>query len=250
MQFIYCSFRMPIHFTAHDITVTLASRLIMQLLQTNVLIIDRTWGFFCFYFINLNHAILPERSKGQFFMATENCPYGELLWRSRAPSCVRFFMWIALKDRCLTADNFDRPGKKRKKKKRKGEQRAGQRYHKSKTCFYAKENKQTMPGKFICAPLWKHGYFDLLVYFDKQKQMCTQYAIIHMLNAFRFYIGYAARYSYHNSSLKCILWYLCPLRVSVQNRWIAHIVGSGPVSAESSPNRRGQRLEVPKWRCK
>lgn len=142
------------------------------------------------------------------------------------------------------------PAKKRKKKKRKGEQRAGQRYHKSKTCFYAKENKQTMLGKFICAPLWKHGYFDLLVYFDKQKQMCTQYAIIHMLNAFRFYIGYAARYSYHNSSLKCILWYLCPLRVSVQNRWIAHIVGSGPVSAESSPNRRGQRLEVPKWRCK
>ncbi|BAS93401.1 Os05g0326900 [Oryza sativa Japonica Group] len=41
-----------------------------------------------------------------FFMATEDCPYGELLWHSRAPSRVRFFMWIALKGRCLTADNL------------------------------------------------------------------------------------------------------------------------------------------------
>nr|AAK54295.1 putative reverse transcriptase [Oryza sativa Japonica Group] len=36
-----------------------------------------------------------------FFMATENCAFGELLWHSRAPSRVRFFMWLALKDRCL-----------------------------------------------------------------------------------------------------------------------------------------------------
>lgn len=41
-----------------------------------------------------------------FFMAMENCPYGELLWHSRAPSRVRFFMWVALKGRCLTADNL------------------------------------------------------------------------------------------------------------------------------------------------
>ncbi|BAS99147.1 Os06g0681050 [Oryza sativa Japonica Group] len=41
-----------------------------------------------------------------FFIAAEDCPYGELLWRSRAPSRVRFFMWLALKDRCLTADNL------------------------------------------------------------------------------------------------------------------------------------------------
>jgi hypothetical protein len=36
-----------------------------------------------------------------FFMATENCAFGELLWHSRAPSRIRFFMWLALKDRCL-----------------------------------------------------------------------------------------------------------------------------------------------------
>ncbi|BAS72039.1 Os01g0352000 [Oryza sativa Japonica Group] len=41
-----------------------------------------------------------------FFMATENCPYSELLWRSRAPSRVRFFTWITLKNQCLTADNL------------------------------------------------------------------------------------------------------------------------------------------------
>lgn len=41
-----------------------------------------------------------------FFMATENCAFGELLWHSRAPSRVCFFMWLALKDRCLTADNL------------------------------------------------------------------------------------------------------------------------------------------------
>lgn len=41
-----------------------------------------------------------------FFMAMENCPYGELLWRSRAPSRIRFLMWVALKGRCLTADNL------------------------------------------------------------------------------------------------------------------------------------------------
>ncbi len=32
--------------------------------------------------------------------------YGELLWRSRAPSRIRFLMWVALKGRCLTADNL------------------------------------------------------------------------------------------------------------------------------------------------
>ncbi|BAF23476.1 Os08g0330900 [Oryza sativa Japonica Group] len=41
-----------------------------------------------------------------FFIATEDCSYGDTLWHSRVPSCVRFFMWIALKGRCLTADNL------------------------------------------------------------------------------------------------------------------------------------------------
>ncbi|BAT16930.1 Os12g0428401 [Oryza sativa Japonica Group] len=41
-----------------------------------------------------------------FFIATEDCSYGDTLWHSRVPSRVRFFMWIALKGRCLTADNL------------------------------------------------------------------------------------------------------------------------------------------------
>uniref|UniRef100_A0A0E0IQD2 Reverse transcriptase zinc-binding domain-containing protein n=1 Tax=Oryza nivara TaxID=4536 RepID=A0A0E0IQD2_ORYNI len=41
-----------------------------------------------------------------FFIATEDCSNGDTLWHSRVPSCVRFFMWIALKGRCLTADNL------------------------------------------------------------------------------------------------------------------------------------------------
>ncbi|BAS70401.1 Os01g0149300 [Oryza sativa Japonica Group] len=41
-----------------------------------------------------------------FFIATEDCSYGDTLWHSRVSSRVRFFMWIALKGRCLTADNL------------------------------------------------------------------------------------------------------------------------------------------------
>lgn len=41
-----------------------------------------------------------------FFLAKEDCPFGELLWQSRTPSRVRFFMWLALKGKCLTADNL------------------------------------------------------------------------------------------------------------------------------------------------
>lgn len=43
-----------------------------------------------------------------FFMATEICPLGELVRHSRAPSRVRFFMWLALQGKCLTADNLQK----------------------------------------------------------------------------------------------------------------------------------------------
>lgn len=39
-------------------------------------------------------------------MACEDCPFGELLWHSKAPSRIRFFMWLALKGKCLTAENL------------------------------------------------------------------------------------------------------------------------------------------------
>lgn len=43
-----------------------------------------------------------------FFMAREVCPVGELIWHAKAPARVRFFMWLAVKERCLTADNLQK----------------------------------------------------------------------------------------------------------------------------------------------
>lgn len=45
-----------------------------------------------------------------FFMAKEVCPVGELIWHAKAPARVRFFMWLAVKGRCLTADNLQKRG--------------------------------------------------------------------------------------------------------------------------------------------
>ncbi|BAF07609.2 Os02g0118800 [Oryza sativa Japonica Group] len=45
-----------------------------------------------------------------FFMAREICPFSELIWHIKAPSRVRFFLWLAAKGRCLTADNLGKRG--------------------------------------------------------------------------------------------------------------------------------------------
>lgn len=41
-----------------------------------------------------------------FFLTVVRCPYGEMIWKARAPARVRFFMWLMVKGHCLTADNL------------------------------------------------------------------------------------------------------------------------------------------------
>lgn len=45
-----------------------------------------------------------------FFLTAVRCPYGEMIWKARAPARVRFFMWLMVKGRCLTADNLAKRG--------------------------------------------------------------------------------------------------------------------------------------------
>nr|BAD05496.1 cyst nematode resistance protein-like protein [Oryza sativa Japonica Group]BAD05668.1 cyst nematode resistance protein-like protein [Oryza sativa Japonica Group] len=45
-----------------------------------------------------------------FFMAREVSLSGQLVWQTKAPSKVRFFLWLATKSRCLTADNLAKRG--------------------------------------------------------------------------------------------------------------------------------------------
>lgn len=45
-----------------------------------------------------------------FYMAREICPFSELIWHIKAPSWVWFFLWLAAKGRCLTADNLEKRG--------------------------------------------------------------------------------------------------------------------------------------------
>lgn len=45
-----------------------------------------------------------------FFKSMELCPVVELIWHAKAPSKIRFFMWLATKGRCLTADNLQKRG--------------------------------------------------------------------------------------------------------------------------------------------
>lgn len=45
-----------------------------------------------------------------FFMATVKCQYGEMIWKTRAPARIRFFMWLAVKGRCLMVDNLLKRG--------------------------------------------------------------------------------------------------------------------------------------------
>lgn len=45
-----------------------------------------------------------------FYMAREISPCGQLIWQTKAPSKVRFFLWLATKGKCLTADNLAKRG--------------------------------------------------------------------------------------------------------------------------------------------
>ncbi|BAH94891.1 Os10g0427300 [Oryza sativa Japonica Group] len=45
-----------------------------------------------------------------FFLARTHSLCGELIWQTRAPSLVKFFMWSATKGRCITADNLQKRG--------------------------------------------------------------------------------------------------------------------------------------------
>lgn len=45
-----------------------------------------------------------------FFYPSVKCPHGELIWKTKAPTRVRFFLWLAAKGRCLTADNLSKRG--------------------------------------------------------------------------------------------------------------------------------------------
>lgn len=45
-----------------------------------------------------------------FFLTSTKCPFGEAIWKTKAPARVRFFLWLAAKGRCLTADNLSKRG--------------------------------------------------------------------------------------------------------------------------------------------
>uniref|UniRef100_A0A453J5F7 Reverse transcriptase zinc-binding domain-containing protein n=1 Tax=Aegilops tauschii subsp. strangulata TaxID=200361 RepID=A0A453J5F7_AEGTS len=47
--------------------------------------------------------------KALFFGACED-PHWKLTWRPWAPLRVKFFLWLALQDRCWTADRLARHG--------------------------------------------------------------------------------------------------------------------------------------------
>ncbi|EEE56168.1 hypothetical protein OsJ_05086 [Oryza sativa Japonica Group] len=43
-------------------------------------------------------------------MARELCVSSELIWTTKTPSKVRFFLWLAAKGHCSTADNLEKKG--------------------------------------------------------------------------------------------------------------------------------------------
>uniref|UniRef100_A0A0E0DYK4 Uncharacterized protein n=1 Tax=Oryza meridionalis TaxID=40149 RepID=A0A0E0DYK4_9ORYZ len=45
-----------------------------------------------------------------FFYPSVKCSHGALIWKTKAPARVRFFLWLAAKGRCLTADNLSKRG--------------------------------------------------------------------------------------------------------------------------------------------
>ncbi|EEE51059.1 hypothetical protein OsJ_31723 [Oryza sativa Japonica Group] len=55
-------------------------------------------------------ALPPNHAYNLFFLARTHSLCGELIWQTRAPSLVKFFMWSATKGRCITADNLQKRG--------------------------------------------------------------------------------------------------------------------------------------------
>lgn len=47
---------------------------------------------------------------GLFFMANVRFACNKPIWKSKAPSRCKFFMWLVVHQRCLTADNLIRRG--------------------------------------------------------------------------------------------------------------------------------------------
>jgi hypothetical protein len=45
-----------------------------------------------------------------FFAANIPFPCADAIWKSKAPPRCKFFMWLAVHQRCLTADNLQRRG--------------------------------------------------------------------------------------------------------------------------------------------
>lgn len=45
-----------------------------------------------------------------FFAANKRFPCAKPIWKSKAPARYKFFMWLAVHQRCLTADNLQRRG--------------------------------------------------------------------------------------------------------------------------------------------
>jgi hypothetical protein len=45
-----------------------------------------------------------------YFMATTRFACAKAIWKSKAPMKCKFFMWLAVHRRCLTADNLERRG--------------------------------------------------------------------------------------------------------------------------------------------
>jgi hypothetical protein len=45
-----------------------------------------------------------------FFAANIHFPCAKAIWKSKAPPRCKFFMWLAVHRRCLTADNLERRG--------------------------------------------------------------------------------------------------------------------------------------------
>ena len=55
--------------------------------------------------------VFSMRSTYSLFSAGRmKCPLGKIIWKSRAPARCKFFMFLAMRNACLTADNLQRRG--------------------------------------------------------------------------------------------------------------------------------------------
>lgn len=58
----------------------------------------------------LNHQFSVQSAYQMFFMGNIQFACYQPIWRSKAPPRCKFFMWLAVHRKCLTADNLDRRG--------------------------------------------------------------------------------------------------------------------------------------------